>query len=131
MLDATGPPTRCAIPIVAVRMATSWTEEQAQRQIRPAADWRPGGGEYEDIRYEIAEGIAKITIDRPEVRNAFRPETLIELSDALERAREDTDGRRDRADRRGAARVLLGRRPARARRHRLRGRRRRAWGAST
>jgi naphthoate synthase len=59
------------------------------RTIRPAAEWRRAG-EYEDIRYELAEGIAKITIDRPEVRNAFRPETLIELSDALERAREDT-----------------------------------------
>jgi naphthoate synthase len=59
--------------------------------IRAGADWRPGGGDYEDIRYELAEGIAKITIDRPEVRNAFRPETLIEISDALERAREDTD----------------------------------------
>jgi naphthoate synthase len=72
-------------------MATSWTEQQAQRQIRPAADWKPGGGEYEDIRYELAGGIAKITIARPEVRNAFRPETLIELSEALDRAREDTD----------------------------------------
>jgi naphthoate synthase len=72
-------------------MATSWTEQQAQRQIRPAADWKPGGGDYEDIRYELAEGIAKITIARPEVRNAFRPETLIELSEALERAREDTE----------------------------------------
>jgi naphthoate synthase len=59
--------------------------------IRAAAEWRPGGGDYEDIRYELAEGIAKITIDRPEVRNAFRPETLIEISDALERAREDTE----------------------------------------
>jgi naphthoate synthase len=59
--------------------------------IRAGADWRPGGGDYEDIRYELAEGIAKITIDRPEVRNAFRPETLIEISDALERAREDTE----------------------------------------
>jgi naphthoate synthase len=39
----------------------------------------------------VAEGIAKITIDRPEVRNAFRPQTLIEISDALERAREDLD----------------------------------------
>ena len=51
-------------------------------------------GSYTDIRYETgagdAEGIAKITIARPEVRNAFRPETLIELSEALERAREDT-----------------------------------------
>ncbi|MDX1691265.1 MAG: 1,4-dihydroxy-2-naphthoyl-CoA synthase [Acidimicrobiia bacterium] len=46
-------------------------------------------GEYEDIRYESAEGIAKITIDRPEVRNAFRPTTLFELSDAFERARND------------------------------------------
>jgi naphthoate synthase len=59
-------------------------------QIRSGADWRPGGGDYEDIRYELADGIAKITIDRPEVRNAFRPETLIEMSEALERAREDT-----------------------------------------
>jgi naphthoate synthase len=58
--------------------------------IRPAADWQ-AAGEYEDIRYETAGGIAKITIDRPEVRNAFRPETLIEMSAALERAREDTD----------------------------------------
>jgi naphthoate synthase len=61
-----------------------------ERTIRPAADWRPGGG-YEDIRYEVAEGIAKITIDRPEVRNAFRPETVVELSQAFERAREDTE----------------------------------------
>src|SRR5204863_733529 len=60
------------------------------KQIRPALDWQPAG-EYTDIRYEIAEGIAKITIDRPEVRNAFRPQTVIELSDALTRAREDTD----------------------------------------
>jgi naphthoate synthase len=72
-------------------MATKeWTEQQARRVIRPAADWQAAAG-YEDIRYEVAEGIAKITIDRPEVRNAFRPETLIELSDALERAREDTE----------------------------------------
>jgi naphthoate synthase len=91
--------------MVCRRMATSWTEQQAQRQIQPAADWRPGGGDYEDIRYELADvtpdaaaraeparsRIAKITIDRPELRNAFRPETLIELSEALERAREDTE----------------------------------------
>jgi naphthoate synthase len=48
-------------------------------------------GEYSDIRYELSgDGIAKITIDRPEVRNAFRPQTVIELSSAFERAREDT-----------------------------------------
>jgi naphthoate synthase len=53
--------------------------------------WTPAG-DYEDIRYELSgDGIAKITIARPEVRNAFRPETVIELSDAFERAREDTD----------------------------------------
>ena len=55
--------------------------------------------EYEDIRYELSSGddwddpshprIAKITINRPEVRNAFRPETVVELMDAFERARED------------------------------------------
>jgi naphthoate synthase len=60
-----------------------------ERTIRPAADWQPGAT-YEDIRYELADGIAKITIDRPEVRNAFRPETVIELADAFNRAREDT-----------------------------------------
>jgi naphthoate synthase len=52
--------------------------------------WTAAGG-YADIRYELSgDGIAKITIDRPEVRNAFRPQTLVELSDALEIAREDT-----------------------------------------
>ncbi len=71
-------------------MTTSWTEQQEARLIKPAAAWRPGTGDYEDIRYELADGIAKITIDRPEVRNAFRPETLIEVSRALESAREDT-----------------------------------------
>jgi naphthoate synthase len=64
-------------------------ETESKRKIRPAADWE-SAGDYEDIRYEIADGIAKITIDRPDVRNAFRPETLIEISHALERAREDT-----------------------------------------
>jgi naphthoate synthase len=56
--------------------------------------WEPAG-EYTDIRYEIgvddATGIAKITINRPEVRNAFRPETVVELSEAFTRAREDLD----------------------------------------
>ncbi|MBI5105651.1 MAG: 1,4-dihydroxy-2-naphthoyl-CoA synthase [Solirubrobacterales bacterium] len=57
-----------------------------------AVDWTPGGGEYTDIRYELSgDGIAKITIDRPEVRNAFRPQTIIEISEAMDRAREDTD----------------------------------------
>src|SRR5947199_6061667 len=53
--------------------------------------WTPGG-EYSDIRYELSsDGLAKITIDRPEVRNAFRPQTVIEMSQAFEAAREDPD----------------------------------------
>jgi naphthoate synthase len=56
-----------------------------------SVDWQPAG-EYTDIRYETSgDGIAKLTIARPEVRNAFRPQTVIELSDAFERAREDTE----------------------------------------
>ncbi len=54
-------------------MPTTWTAARA----------------YEDIRYERADGIAKITINRPEVRNAFRPRTLVELQDAFTAARED------------------------------------------
>ncbi|HET7900812.1 MAG TPA: 1,4-dihydroxy-2-naphthoyl-CoA synthase [Candidatus Nanopelagicales bacterium] len=51
--------------------------------------WR-ASGEWTDIRYETSdEGIAKITIDRPEVHNAFRPQTVIEISRALDLARED------------------------------------------
>jgi naphthoate synthase len=57
--------------------------------IRPALPWKPAG-DYTDIRYEAAEGIAKITINRPEVHNAFRPETIVELAAAFEQAREDT-----------------------------------------
>jgi naphthoate synthase len=53
------------------------------------------GETYSDIRYETgtddASGIAKLTIARPEVRNAFRPQTLFELSDAFERARDDPE----------------------------------------
>jgi naphthoate synthase len=44
---------------------------------------------YEDIRYEKAEGIAKVTINRPEVRNAFRPQTVAEMIRAFSDARDD------------------------------------------
>ena len=60
------------------------------RSIQPALAWKPAADtEYGDIRYEVAEGIAKLTICRPEVRNAFRPRTLFELQDAFERGRSD------------------------------------------
>jgi naphthoate synthase len=52
--------------------------------------WR-AEGDYEDIVYERGDAIAKITINRPEVRNAFRPPTLAELRDAFTRARDDID----------------------------------------
>ena len=48
-----------------------------------------GGEAFSDINYETAEGIAKITINRPEVRNAFRPQTLAELQTAFSLARDD------------------------------------------
>ncbi|WP_184988312.1 1,4-dihydroxy-2-naphthoyl-CoA synthase [Sphaerisporangium rubeum] len=51
-------------------------------------DWKRSG-DYEDIIYETGEGIAKITINRPERRNAFRPTTLFELRAAFEAARDD------------------------------------------
>jgi naphthoate synthase len=60
------------------------------RSIQAALPWKPAADtEYGDIRYEVADGIAKLTICRPEVRNAFRPRTLFELQDAFERARSD------------------------------------------
>jgi naphthoate synthase len=52
--------------------------------------WTPNPG-YEDILYDKAEGIAKITINRPEVRNAFRPRTVEEMSRAFDDARNDPD----------------------------------------
>jgi naphthoate synthase len=56
-------------------------------------DWKASGPadgqDYSDIIYETAEGIAKITINRPEVRNAFRPTTLFELANAFNVARDD------------------------------------------
>lgn len=58
-------------------------------------EWTNAGEQYGDIKYELHHldnggGIAKITINRPEVRNAFRPQTLFELSDAFNRAQNDT-----------------------------------------
>ncbi|MCT4602000.1 MAG: 1,4-dihydroxy-2-naphthoyl-CoA synthase [Marinifilum sp.] len=47
--------------------------------------------EYEDIKFEFFEGIAKITINRPEVYNAFRPQTNFDMLDAMDICRERSD----------------------------------------
>ena len=62
--------------------------EPGERRI---PSWIAGSGskKFGDIKYEVAEGIAKITINRPEVRNAFRPQTLFELEEAFSLARDD------------------------------------------
>jgi naphthoate synthase len=58
---------------------------------RVIPDWKVGVGTetFTDVIYEVAEGMAKITINRPQVRNAFRPETLHELQEAFNIARDD------------------------------------------
>ena len=79
--------TRRPLPEV-VAADSPAASDPAHSSIAIAADWT-SSGEYGDIRYETAEGIAKITIDRPEVRNAFRPQTLFELAHAFNVARDD------------------------------------------
>ena len=88
------PPRRVDEPVVEPHAGLRALDARLYR-CDPA--WRSAGlqqGSYTDIRYETgaddAEGIAKITIARPEVRNAFRPETLIELSDGARDARART-----------------------------------------
>ena len=69
-------------------MSKPFKREPGSREI-PA--WRVGEGSelFVDIIYQVGEGIAKVTINRPEVRNAFRPETLNELQEAFSLARDD------------------------------------------
>ena len=58
---------------------------------RAIPKWNTGAGSeaFSDVIYQTAEGMAKITINRPEVRNAFRPQTLFELQEAFSLARDD------------------------------------------
>ena len=51
----------------------------------------PGGEDFTDIKYQMGDGMAKITINRPQVRNAFRPQTIIELIEAFHLARDNED----------------------------------------
>jgi naphthoate synthase len=60
------------------------------RPSRAKQTWQRSG-DYEDVLYDTWDGIAKITINRPEVRNAFRPTTVFEMSRAFEAARDDPD----------------------------------------
>src|SRR3954454_22507885 len=59
-------------------------------QLYAPIEWR-AEGDYEDVIYERGDSIAKISINRPEVHNAFRPPTLAELRDAFTRARDDVE----------------------------------------
>ncbi|MBU6245966.1 MAG: enoyl-CoA hydratase/isomerase family protein, partial [Actinomycetales bacterium] len=69
--------------------STSTASSTATATATSTATWHRSGI-YEDIWFDTTDdGIAKITINRPEVHNAFRPQTLIEISDALTIARED------------------------------------------
>ena len=71
-----------------VSVSKPFKREPGSREI---PDWQigPGGEKFVDVIYEVSDGIAKITINRPEVRNAFRPETLTELQEAFSLARDD------------------------------------------
>ena len=71
-------------------MPTRHKEAPPEDELYAPIEWR-AAGDYGDIRYETTSGIAKLTINRPESRNAFRPQTLAELRDAFGRARDDTD----------------------------------------
>lgn len=64
--------------------------DPAQSSIISALNWKPEG-QWRDIEYHVAEGIAKITINRPEKRNAFRPQTVTELIKAFDMARDDNE----------------------------------------
>ena len=81
--------TRYPLPPV-VPPGSPALQDPAHSSITPACQWVVSG-DFSDIRYELAEpsGIAQITICRPEKRNAFRPQTLFELRDAFDLARDD------------------------------------------
>jgi len=60
---------------------------------REIPNWKtaPGGENFKDIKYVVGDGMAKITINRPEVHNAFRPQTLAELKSAFDLARDNSE----------------------------------------
>ncbi len=82
---------RYPLPPVVREDSPAFTDP-AYSSVTPGCAWA-SAGEYSDIKYELSTGedvgIAKITINRPHKRNAFRPQTLFELQDAFNRARDD------------------------------------------
>lgn len=81
--------TRYPLPPVVTEDSPAFTDP-GHSSITPAAEWQVQH-DFSDIRYETAEGIAKITINRPHKRNAFRPQTLFELAQAFNMARDDDE----------------------------------------
>ena len=79
-----GPRNRC--PTIGIYDPTSTTQQSTDSM--SVIDWQEAGS-FTDIFYHKAEGIAKITINRPQVRNAFRPQTVTEMRHALQEARDD------------------------------------------
>ena len=77
--------------IVSAAMPIRHKDAPPEGDLYGPIEWRDDSGDYQDVLYERGESIAKITINRPEVRNAFRPPTLRELRDAFGRARDDTE----------------------------------------
>ena len=71
-------------------MSKPFKREPGDRTI-PAWKIGEGGEKFSDISYQTADGMAKITINRPEVRNAFRPQTLFELQEAFNLARDNDE----------------------------------------
>jgi naphthoate synthase len=85
--------TRYPLPPVVTEDSPAFTDP-SYSSIKPGAVWE-SRGDYGDIKYEVstgeATGIAKITINRPQKRNAFRPQTLFELTNAFNVARDDDE----------------------------------------
>lgn len=74
-------------------MVTS-AEEQAKittADLMKLTDWQEVGAGYEDVTYHKAEGIARIAFNRPDIRNAFRPQTIDEMTDAVLDAWNDSE----------------------------------------
>lgn len=85
--------TRYVLPPVVAEDSPAFSDP-SYSSIEPATNWK-SVGDYDDIKYEISTGeqagIAKITINRPQKRNAFRPQTLFELTHAFNVARDDIE----------------------------------------